>query len=174
MHRKTSPSRGLFLVAALALAGLWAAPALALKVGDPAPSFKAARLDGAGQFVLADMHGKVVLVDFWASWCGPCQKSMPQFDALQKEFPSDRFVVVGVNVDKDTGAAKKALEKRPVSYLIASDPSGMLPSRYGLETMPTAYLIDGDGAVRYVHRGFREGDVEKLKEQIQKLLAEKK
>jgi thiol-disulfide isomerase/thioredoxin len=174
MRKERAPSRRLWATGLFVVAWLWAAPSLALQVGDPAPTFKAPRLDGSGQLALADLHGKVVLVDFWASWCGPCQKSMPQLDQMQKEFPADRFVMVGVNVDKDLSAAKKALEKRPVSYLIASDPAGSLPARYGLETMPTAYLIDGNGAVRYVHRGFRDGDIDKLREEIQKLLAGRK
>jgi thiol-disulfide isomerase/thioredoxin len=174
MHTKRVLSIRRTALAALALAALLASPGLALQTGDAAPGFKLARLDGGGELKLGDLRGKVVFVDFWASWCAPCQKSMPQFDALAKEFPADRFALVGVNVDKDVAAAKKVLAKRPVSYTIVSDPSGSLPGRYGVETMPMAYLIDGDGAVRYVHRGFRDGDIEKLREHIQKLLAEKK
>jgi peroxiredoxin len=171
MHWKPSPARRLSSLALLVLACLWAAPVLGLEAGDVAPSFKAPRLDGSGDLSLVDLRGKIVLVDFWASWCVPCQKSMPQFDALAKEFPADRFAVVGVNVDSDLGAAKKALSKRPVSYTIASDPGGKLPGRYGVKNMPTAYLLDGDGGIRYVHRGFREGDIDKLREKIKKLLA---
>ena len=159
-------------LAGLALwACLAAAPALALEVGDVAPAFRAPRLDGAGTLSLEELRGKVVFVDFWASWCAPCQKSMPQLDALRKEFPSDRFALIGVNVDKDTAAAKKLLGKRPVGYPSASDPEGGLPQRFGLETMPTAYLIDGDGVIRYVHRGFRDGDIEAVREKIRALLA---
>jgi peroxiredoxin len=174
MHGKTSLATRWLALGALALAALVAGAALALGKGDAAPGFKLARLDGGGEVKLADLHGKVVFLDFWASWCAPCQKSMPQFDAMAKEFPADRFALIGVNVDKDVAAAKKVLAKRPVAYTILSDPSGSLPGRYGVATMPMAYLIDADGAVRYVHKGFRDGDIEKLKEQIQKLLAEKK
>jgi thiol-disulfide isomerase/thioredoxin len=166
--------RSRFWIAAAALAALLAGPVLAVSTGDVAPAFKLAKLDGSGELELGDLRGKVVFVDFWASWCAPCQKSMPLFDAMAKEFPADRFALIGVNVDKDVGAAKKALAKRPVSYTIVSDPSGTLPGRYGVETMPMAYLIDGDGAVRYVHKGFRDGDIEKLRGHIQKLLAEKR
>ena len=174
MHRKRVLSIRSLAMGALALVAFLAGSALALERGDVAPGFKLARLDGSGELKLGDLRGKVVFVDFWASWCGPCQKSMPQFDALAKELPADRFALIGVNVDKDTAAAKKVLGKRPVSYTIVSDPSGSLPGRYGVETMPMAYLIDGDGAVRYVHKGFRDGDIEKLREHIQKLLAEKR
>jgi peroxiredoxin len=97
---------------------------------------------------------------------------MPQLDALAKEFPAERFALIGVNLDKDAAVAKKALGKRPVGYPSASDPEGGLPTRFGLETMPTAYLIDGDGVIRYVHRGFRDGDIADVRERIQKLLAE--
>jgi thiol-disulfide isomerase/thioredoxin len=157
---------GLFLLGCLV-----AAPALALEVGDIAPAFRAPRLDGAGTVSLEALRGKVVFVDFWASWCAPCQKSMPQLDALRKEFPADRFALIGVNVDRDTAAAKKLLDKRPVGYPSASDPEGGLPERFGLETMPTAYLIDADGVIRYVHRGFRDGDIEAVREKIRALLA---
>ena len=171
MHGKR---RSLVWVAVLALAAGLAGAALAVAPGDVAPAFKLAKLDGSGDLKLGDLRGKVVFVDFWASWCAPCQKSMPLFDTMAKEFPAEKFELVGVNVDKDLGAAKKALAKRPVSYTIVSDPTGTLPGRYGVETMPMAYLIDGDGAVRYVHKGFRDGDIEKLRAHIKKLLAEKR
>jgi thiol-disulfide isomerase/thioredoxin len=157
---------GLFLIGFLA-----AAPSLALEAGDAAPAFRAPSLDGAGTVSLEELRGKVVFVDFWASWCAPCQKSMPQLDALRKEFPPDRFALIGVNVDRDAAAAKKLLGKRPVGYPSASDPEGTLPARFGLETMPTAYLIDGNGVIRYVHRGFRDGDIETVREKIRALLA---
>jgi peroxiredoxin len=174
MQKKSALSIRTVLVAALALALLSGSSAVATEVGDVAPAFKLARLDGSGEIKLGDLRGKIVFLDFWASWCGPCQKSMPEFDAMAKQLPADRFALIGVNVDKDVGAAKKALAKRPVSYTILSDPSGTLPGRYGVETMPMAYLIDGDGAIRYVHKGFRDGDIEKLRQHIDKLLAEKR
>ena len=170
VRRETSKRRRSW-AAALLVAGLAASSAGALEAGDVAPSFRAPRLDGGGTVALEDLRGKVVFLDFWASWCAPCQKSMPQLDALRKEFPADRFALIGVNVDKDTAAAKKLLGKRPVGYPSASDPEGGLPQRFGLETMPTAYLIDGDGVIRWVHRGFRDGDIETVREKIRALLA---
>lgn len=172
MHTKRAMAIRWLAVGVVALAGLVVGAALAVDRGDVAPGFKLARLGAAGELNLGDLRGKVVMIDFWASWCAPCQKSMPQFDALAKEFPADRFELVGVNVDSDIDAAKKVLSKRPVAYTIVSDPSGSLPGRYGVETMPMAYLVDADGAIRHVHKGFREGDTDKLREQIQKLLAE--
>jgi thiol-disulfide isomerase/thioredoxin len=164
-----------FLPVLLALAFVGVATAgSALDEGDRAPDFQARSISGDAQVVLHEMRGKVVLVDFWASWCAPCNAAMPQLEKLSKEFPADRFVVLGVNVDKKLDDARRALERRPVTYANASDPTGMLPKRFGLETMPTSYLIDQDGVVRLVHRGFRNGDMDTLREQIQKLLDKKK
>jgi len=162
----------ILLCAAFCVVGLLAAPALALGVGDVAPSFREKSLDGGGEVSLGEHRGKVVLLDFWASWCAPCLESMPQFEALRKELPSDRFQLIGVNVDHEPEKAKKLLAKRPIGYPTASDPQGALPTRFGLETMPTAFLIDRDGVIRYVHRGFRKGDIEVLRERIDALLAE--
>lgn len=153
-----------------AVFALLAAAGEAAEEGQPAPDFQARSVIGDQPVALHALRGKVVLVDFWASWCAPCNAAMPQLEALSKEFPADRFVVVGVNVDAKVEDARRAIERRGVSYPNASDPEGKLPKRFGLETMPTSYLIDRDGVVRVVHRGFRKGDLEKLRGQIRKLL----
>jgi thiol-disulfide isomerase/thioredoxin len=165
--------RALLALASLALA-LVAGTAHALEEGDRAPDFQARSVSGDAQVVLHEMRGKVVLVDFWASWCAPCNAAMPQLEKLSKEFPADQFVVLGVNVDKKLEDARRALERRPVTYANASDPTGMLPKRFGLDTMPTTYLIDQNGVVRLVHKGFRNGDMDEIREQIRKLLAPKR
>jgi len=142
----------------------------ALEHGDAAPGFSAPGLDG-GRVTLADHRGKVVYVDFWASWCGPCAQSLPALDALRREFPADEFQVIAVNVDSDAAKAKAFLARRPVGFPSALDPKGAIPERFGLETMPTSYLIDRRGVVRHVHRGFRPGDEAVLRERIQALIA---
>ena len=164
-----------FLIVLLAfVVALAASASLALDAGDRAPDFQARSVVGDAEVVLHELRGKVVLVDFWASWCAPCNAAMPQLEKLSKEFPADQFAVLGVNVDKKLEDARRALERRPVTYANASDTTGMLPKRFGLETMPTTYLIDQSGVVRLVHRGYRNGDMDEIRKQIQKLLARKK
>jgi thiol-disulfide isomerase/thioredoxin len=159
---------------ALSTVAIWtlgAHDALAIDEGEPAPVFEAPALDGRGTVALDDHRGKVVYLDFWASWCPPCLESLPEIERLRGEFPEDQFQVVAVNVDKKPEKALKFLKRNPVGYPSASDPRGVLPKRYGLRTMPTSYLIDADGVVRYIHSGFRRQDVGELHARIKKMLA---
>ena len=117
-------------------------------------------------------QGKVVLIDFWATWCGPCQKSMPFFNHLRNEQQKDGFEIVAVNVDEDAETAREFLRNHPVDYPIVFDPSGECPKTYQVKAMPSSYLLDKSGKVRYIHLGFRDSDQASLREQIQGLLAE--
>jgi peroxiredoxin len=161
----------LHLVLVLLLLG--AMPVRALDVGDKAADFEAPVLGGERTLNLKQHRGKVVYLDFWASWCDPCQTALPLIEKLRGEFPKEKFQVLAVNVDKDTKAARKFLQRTPVGYPSVSDPRGKLPRLFGLETMPTSYLIDRNGVIRYVHKGFREEDIPELRAQIAKLVAGK-
>ena len=145
---------------------------LAISVGDTAPSFKARTIDGSKSLDLEEYRGKVVLLDFWASWCPPCLKSLPKYNDLRREIGTANFEIVAVNVDENTDDARKFLQKYPVSYPIAKDPKGVLPGVFGVKAMPTSYLIDKNGVVQYVHAAFKDGDIEKLKVEIEKLIAQ--
>ncbi|HEY8153454.1 MAG TPA: TlpA disulfide reductase family protein [Myxococcota bacterium] len=160
------------LVLAIGLFVGGAAPAA--DVGQTAPEFKALALDGGKSISLAAYRGKVVYLDFWASWCPPCLTSLPLLEKLRKEFPSDQFQILAVNVDQDTDKARKFLERTRVGYPSATDPKGRIPETYGIETMPTSFLIDRNGVIRYVHHGFRKGDVGPLRERIKELVAARK
>lgn len=149
-----------------------AAPASAIEEGQSAPEFNAPLLDGEGAISLGAHRGKVVYLDFWASWCAPCLVSLPILEELRKEFPADRFQILAVNLDREPGKARSFLRKRHIGYPSASDPEGRLPETFGLETMPTSYLIDAKGVVRHVHTGFRKGDVPDIRQRIQRLLSE--
>lgn len=158
---------------AFALVFAWHAnPAMALDEGEQAPSFTARSLNGTEKVSLSKFKGKVVYLDFWASWCTPCLVSMPLVDELRKEFPDDELQVVAVNVDNDAAKGRAFLQRRPVGFPSASDPGGQIPEKYGITTMPTSFLIDRGGIVRYVHKGFRKADVSDLREKIQALVNE--
>ncbi len=124
------------------------------------------------QVSLAELRGKVVYLDFWASWCGPCHMSFPQLEQLRLELGPRGFEVLAINVDEFEADALTFLNEIPVSYLVVRDAEGVTPRTYGILGMPTAYLIDREGVVRLVHQGFRRGDGEKLRAEITTLLGE--
>jgi len=144
--------------------------AAAVEAGQQAPQFALASLSGEGKVSLTAHRGKVVYVDFWASWCAPCLKAVPALDKLRAEFPASDFQVIAINLDRDLEQARKFLADHPVGYPSATDPAGALPQMFGLETMPTSYLIDRQGVVRYVHRGYRAGDEVEIRKRIRELL----
>jgi peroxiredoxin len=148
-------------------------PATALDAGDRAPDFDAPALSGEGSVGLSEFRGKIVYLDFWASWCAPCLKAIPEIEKIRSEFPSASFQILAVNLDRKKKKALRFLEKHPIGYPSASDPTGRLPDQFGLETMPTSYLIDAEGVIRYVHRGFKSGDGSTLRHEIRKLLETK-
>lgn len=127
---------------------------------------------GHGKMLRSDyFRGKVLYLDFWASWCGPCRVSLPAMNELYREFNDQGFEVVAVNVDKDAADASRFLKQHPVNYYVVTD-DGSLPKRFGVKGMPTAYLIDRSGKIRRVHEGFRPGDEQRLRQQIRHLLNE--
>lgn len=149
-----------------------ASTAATLRSGDSAPDFQAPTLKEGRTLSLESFRGRVVFLDFWASWCAPCATSLPILDGLRTEFGAEGFQVLAVNVDRDPRKAEDFLAKRPVGYPSVSDPEGKLPIRFGIETMPTSFLIDRQGVIRYVHRGFRKGDEDTLRAQIRALMAD--
>lgn len=157
------------LLCALATAA-FAAPAAALDAGDTAPDFRAPALEGALPVSLSDYRGKVVYLDFWASWCAPCATALPVLDSFRDEFGADEFQVLAINVDSDPKKAVAFLSRRPVGYPSVTDPAGRLPQQFGIETMPTSFLIDRKGVIRLVHRGFKKSDADQLRNEIRKLV----
>lgn len=121
---------------------------------------------------LADFKGKVVLVDFFASWCIPCRKSFPELDALHRKHESDGLVVVAVNVDEERKNADAFLQQYPHSMRIALDPKGVVAEAFGVSAMPTTMLLDRAGQIRYTHKGYTEKALAKMQAQVVALLAE--
>ena len=157
--------------AALALAMSLASSVDALDKGQVAPEIGLADLTGKS-VKLSELRGKVVLVDFWASWCGPCRESLPVLDKLSKTYRDQGLVVVGVNIDKTPELAREFLSKNKLSlsFAVVNDKKHEVAARYAPPTMPSSYVIDREGRVRSVHAGFRQSDAPKLETELKALL----
>ncbi len=161
-------SLGLLCVFTLVLR---AASAGALDKGAAAPEIGLSDLSGKA-VKLAELKGKVVLVDFWASWCGPCRESLPVLERLSQSYASKGLVVVGVNIDKTPELAREFLSKNKLalSFPVVNDKDHEVAGRYAPPTMPSSYVIGKDGQVVSVHAGFRSSDAAKLESEIKALL----
>ena len=157
------------LAAALLLAPL---AAFALQAGAPVPAVVAQSIDGQWQR-LQDYRGKVVYVDFWASWCAPCRQALPQYERLHRELGPSGFVVLAINVDTEQRLAQRMLQQIPMSFPVILDPQGLLAQRFSPPTMPTGYLIDRQGIVRYVHTGYKAEDLPAFETMVRKMVEEK-
>jgi thiol-disulfide isomerase/thioredoxin len=149
----------------------------ATEAGEVAPDFALPPLrtaDGPAQIHLADFRGKVVYVDFWASWCPPCLVSIPLLNELRNEYvgAGKPFEVLAVNVDSNPEDGIEFLLDEPVDYVVVSDPMGTTPALYKVPGMPTSYLVDAKGQVRLVHTGFKRSDIELIEAEVVKLLDE--
>lgn len=143
----------------------------ALEVGDKVPDFRLPLLTQQGQAGLSSFKGKVVYVDFWASWCGPCRKSLPALNTLRKELKGKGFEVVAINLDEDVKDARAFLKEFPVAYPTLYDGTGKTPELFGVRGMPTSYLIDRQGKLQAVHQGFKPSDITGIRAQVISLLA---
>jgi cytochrome c biogenesis protein CcmG, thiol:disulfide interchange protein DsbE len=122
---------------------------------------------------LASLRGKVVYLDFWASWCTPCRQSFPWMNELQKQYADRDFVILAVNLDQDRLDADKFVRKLAPAFQIRYDPDGEWARHFAVHGMPTSVLLDRTGKPRFTHIGFRNADAVQYEQQIQQLLAEK-
>jgi cytochrome c biogenesis protein CcmG/thiol:disulfide interchange protein DsbE len=152
----------------LAMGLLWLAIGQAALAKDHAPEFVLPT--NSGKIDLAEFKGKVVYLDFWASWCPPCRKSFPWLNEMQQRYGRQGFAVVAINLDKTRDLAGRFLQKIPANFTVAYDPLGKVADSYQVRGMPSSFIIDRNGQIRETHIGFREKDALHLEETLQALL----
>jgi peroxiredoxin len=121
---------------------------------------------------LTQFKGQVVMLNFWASWCGPCRQEMPLLDSIYKKYNKAGFTMIGVNVEPDSKAANDWLKQTPVSFPILYDTQSDVSKLYGVAGMPSTVIIDRKGNVRFIHRGYKPGDEEEYLSSIRSLMRE--
>lgn len=167
----------------LAVGGLAAAPGVAsllspsvahaLAAGDRAPEIGLPAIaNGTGTIDLASLRGQVFVVDFWASWCGPCADEMPVLERLYAQHRAAGFSVVGVSQDSAASNVEQFLRRIPVNFPIVLDGAHAVAGRYSPPSMPTSFIVDRRGIVRHVHRGFRSADAGPMASEIAALVAQ--
>ncbi|HEX4523974.1 MAG TPA: TlpA disulfide reductase family protein [Casimicrobiaceae bacterium] len=144
--------------------------AFAAGIGEPAPAFTLRDAHG-DTLSLERLRGQVVYVDFWASWCGPCRRSFPWMNDMQRRYGSRGLAIVAINVDKNPADAARFLELNPAQFAVAYDQAGATPLAYAVREMPSSYLIDSRGNVVEVEHGFHDERKAALEQRIQALLA---
>lgn len=120
-----------------------------------APPIAASELAANTTLDLSEHQGKVIVVDFWASWCVPCRRSFPWLNAMSEKYADEGLLVIGVNVDQDAGSAADFLQKYPAKFRIAYDQGGNLAREFGVQAMPSSFVIGRDGQIRAHHLGFK-------------------
>ena len=150
----------------------WSTVTYAVSVDEPAPFFK---LEGADKntYQLNDFKDKIVFINFWASWCTPCRKELPMLDQLQDKF--ENLIVLAINIDSERENANQFLNEYKINSLVLYDPNTEVVSNYGAVAMPSSYILDQNGIVRYKHYGFNaKKDPIKWSQEVSSLLHEKK
>jgi len=151
---------------------LYATATMAEHLDELSPTCSLTTLEGAPAHNLQELKGKVVYMDFWASWCPPCIKSFPFLNELENQLKEQGLQVIGVNLDEKVADAQAFLASHPVDFSIVADPSKQCAKSFEVMAMPTSYLIDRKGNIRHIHRGFRLGETEELRALISQLLIE--
>ena len=157
---------GILLSLVLAMAVAAAAPR-----SGPAPDFQLKARDGT-QISLAELKGQVVMINFWATWCGPCRQEMPHLEALYQRYNSLGFTLLGVNVEDDPKGAEAWLSETPVNFPILFDSDNRVTKLYDVVAMPSTVLVDRSGNVRYLHHGYKPGYENEYQNQIRELIRE--
>ena len=145
----------------------------AAEIGSNAPDCALTSIDGIQHYDLRQFQGKVLYVDFWASWCPPCAKSFPFMNDLNRDLKESGLQVIGVNLDQAPEDAKAFLAKYPADFTVAADADEKCARGFDVKAMPSSYLVDRNGVIRHVHLGFRAGEAKELRVLAEQLLSEK-
>jgi peroxiredoxin len=155
-----------------AMTMLVASLAYAATVSGPAPNFTL-QSNAGGQVSLASLKGKVVMVNFWATWCVPCRQEMPHLEALYQKYNSLGFELLAVNVEKNNAeGARRWLQETPVTFPVLFDPENQVTKLYKVQTMPSTVIIGRDGTMRFMHNGYKPGYENDYQTQVRALLRE--
>ena len=145
----------------------------ALELNAVAPEFSLPKLGSTQSSSLSQYRGKVVYIDFWASWCAPCRTSFPLLEKFYQAKQKEGFALVAINMDEEIAAAQRFLELYPASFDILRDAEAQWADTYAVETMPTSFIIDKKGVIRHIHNGFAKDDMADIEKIVNQLLAEK-
>ena len=148
-----------------------ATPAAAATVAQPAPDFTLPSAAGPN-LRLQEQRGRVVMLNFWATWCGPCKREMPQLNRLYTKYRASGFVLMGVNVDDDPANAVGVSTKLGVQFPVLFDSAKKVSKLYDVAGMPSTVIVDRKGTVRFIHRGYKPGDESEYLDQIRALVRE--
>lgn len=165
----TTIARLLHTALLVALPALGANAAVTVSTG--APDFTLPSLGGEN-VRLQEQRGRVVMINFWASWCGPCREEMPHLSRLYEKYRASGFTVLAINIDEDPHKAARLAQQLGMRFPVLLDTGKQVSRTYDLSAMPSTVLVDRDGRVRHVHRGYRDGYAETYDRQIRDLLRE--
>ncbi len=138
---------------------------------QPAPDFTLKSMEGSN-LRLSEYRGQVVMLNFWASWCGPCRQEMPLLDEIYQRYSKAGFVLFGVNVENNIELVQQTLQDIPVTFPVLLDDEGKVSKLYDISAMPSTYLIDRNGQMRYLHKGYKPGYENDYRKQIRELIRE--
>jgi len=143
--------------------------ASAVKVKQVAPDFTLASNTGSN-IRLKDLRGKVVMINFWATWCAPCRKELPLLNILYNKYKSKGFVLLGVNIDDRSTLAKKMLKELKINFPVLFDHNQATSEAYDLQAMPSTFILDKNGVIRFSHYGYKSGYEKKYEKDVKSLL----
>jgi len=138
------------------------------EVGKAAPDLSMSTVNGKGSVSMESLKGKVAVIDFWATWCGPCKQSFPKLEELAKKY-SGKVEIIGVSVDDSKDGVAEFAKEHGATFAIGWDDGHAIANRWKVGTMPTTYVVDSTGTVRYIHDGYHDGEADKIGKELAEL-----